>query len=132
MKSYLASRLFTETQNLGDTYSLEQLIGVLLRQLRNAAEAQLGDLGSRLVVGRPVHFSGAKDSTDDEFAVSRLRRAFARAGFDNVYFLPEPVAAAFKYQRDSCCEELLLIADFGGEEFTSVAEGLALFALELA
>jgi hypothetical chaperone protein len=29
-----------------DAYSLEQLIGVLLRQLRNAAEAQLGDLGS--------------------------------------------------------------------------------------
>jgi hypothetical protein len=134
----------------------------LLRQLRNAAEAQLGELGSRLVIGRPVHFSGAKDSADDEFAVSRLRRAFACAGFDDVYFLPGPVAdAALKYQRDSCSGRThaggssrrtnnasetsfvpairkLFEGIFGavpiraGEEFTSVAEGLALFALELA
>ena len=61
LKSHLASRLFTETQILGDTHTLEQLIGILLRQLRNGAEAQFGDIGSALVVGRPVHFSGAHD-----------------------------------------------------------------------
>ena len=113
-KSYLASRLFTQTQIFGETYSLEELIGILLRYLRKSAEAQLGDLGSTLVVGRPVHFSGTKNDDDDEFAVGRLRKAFGNAGFDDVHFLPEPVAAAYKYQRRLDHDELVLIADFGG------------------
>ncbi|MBM4297621.1 MAG: Hsp70 family protein, partial [Deltaproteobacteria bacterium] len=113
-KSYLASRLFQQTQILGETYSLEELIGVLLRYLRKSAEAQFGDLGSTVVVGRPVHFSGTKKDEDDEFAVSRLRTAFRNAGFDDVHFLPEPVAAAYKYQRTLDHDELVLIADFGG------------------
>ena len=60
MKSYLASRLFNQTQILGETYALEELIGILLRHLRKSAEEQFGDLGSTLVVGRPVHFSGTR------------------------------------------------------------------------
>ncbi|HUK41274.1 MAG TPA: Hsp70 family protein [Candidatus Acidoferrales bacterium] len=114
MKSYLASRLFTQTQILGETYSLEDLIGILLRYLRKSAERQLGDLGSTLVVGRPVHFSGARDEADDEFAVNRLRVAFGNAGFTDVHFLPEPIAAAYKYQQRLDHQELVLIADFGG------------------
>jgi len=114
MKSYLASRLFIQTQILGETYALEELIGILLRYLRKSAEEQFGDLGSALVVGRPVHFSGTKDDTDDEFAVNRLRAAFRNAGFESVHFLPEPVAAAYKYQQRLDHDELVLIADFGG------------------
>lgn len=114
MKSYLASRLFHQTQILGETYSLEELIGILLRYLRKSAEEQFGDLGSTVVVGRPVHFSGTKDETDDEFALCRLRAAFANAGFEHVHFLPEPVAAAYTYQQRTDHHELVLIADFGG------------------
>ncbi|HSE86871.1 MAG TPA: Hsp70 family protein [Candidatus Binatia bacterium] len=114
MKSYLASRLFTQTQILGKSYDLEDLIGILLRYLRKSAEEQFGDLGSTLVVGRPVHFSGAKDEADDEFAVNRLRAAFGSAGFTHVRFLPEPIAAAYKYQQRLDHEEIVLIADFGG------------------
>jgi hypothetical chaperone protein len=113
-KSYLASRLFQQTQILGETYSLEDLIGVLLRHLRKSAEAQFGDLGTTIVVGRPVHFSGTRDESDDQFAVGRLRAAFFKAGFVDVHFLPEPVAAAYKYQQRLDHDELVLIADFGG------------------
>jgi hypothetical chaperone protein len=114
MKSYLASRLFTQTQILGETYALEDLISILLRHLRKSAEEQFGNLGSTLVVGRPVHFSGARDAADDEFAVSRLRVAFGNAGFTKVHFLPEPTAAVYKYQQRLDHQELVLIADFGG------------------
>ncbi len=114
MKSYLASRLFTQTQILGDTYGLEELIGILLRHLRKATEAEFGDLGTTLVAGRPVHFSGTRDQANDEFALGRLRTAFASAGFDKVEFVPEPVAAAYKYQQRLTHDELVLIADFGG------------------
>ncbi len=113
-KSYLASRLFSQTQIFNQAYSLEELIGVLLRYLRQSAEAQFGALGDKLVVGRPVHFSGTRTQADDDFAVARLRKAFAIAGFDEVQFLPEPVAAAYKYRQRLDHDELVLIADFGG------------------
>ena len=113
-KSYLASRLFNQTQIFDAAYSLEELIGILLRHLRKSAEAQFGDLGTSLVVGRPVHFSGTRGEDDDDFAVNRLRAAFRNAGFDNVDFLAEPVAAAYKYQQRLDHDELVLIADFGG------------------
>jgi hypothetical chaperone protein len=90
MKSYLASRLFNHTQIMGETYSLEELIGILLRYLRQVAEAEFGNLGSKLVVGRPVHFSGTQDKADDEFAVNRLRAAFGNAGFEHVHFCRSP------------------------------------------
>ena len=114
MKSYLASRLFNKTQILGRTYTLEELIGVILRELRKAAEEQFGNLGTTLVAGRPVHFSGTKDDSDNDFALNRLRVALHKAGFEDVNFLPEPVAAAYKYQRQLDHDELVLIADFGG------------------
>ena len=114
MKSYLASRLFKQTQIMGETYSLEELIGILLRYLRQSAEVEFGDLGATLVVGRPVHFSGTQDEADDEFAVNRLRAAFGNAGFEHVRFLPEPVAAAYKYQHHLDHDELVLVTDFGG------------------
>lgn len=113
-KSYLASRLYTRTQILGETYNLEELIGILLSHLRKAVEEQFGDLGRVLVAGRPVHFSGARDDADDEFALSRLRAAFTRAGFDDVRFVAEPVAAAYQYQQRIGHDELVLICDFGG------------------
>lgn len=114
MKSYLASRLFSQTQILGETYALEELIGIFLRYLRKAAEEQFGPLGSDIVVGRPVHFSGTKDEADDGFAEGRLRAAFGNAGFEKVHFVPEPVAAAYKYRQRLDHDELVLIADFGG------------------
>jgi hypothetical chaperone protein len=113
-KSYLASRLFNKTQIFGATYTLEEMIGIILKELRKIAEAEFGDLGSALVVGRPVHFSGAMVVAEDEFALTRLRVALRKAGFDNVLFIPEPVAAAYKYQLTLDHEELVLIADFGG------------------
>ena len=113
-KSFLASRLFSQTQIFGEIYSLQELIGVLLRHLRQSAEAQFGDMGASLVVGRPVHFSGAKSADDDGYAENRLRAAFRNAGFDHVYFLAEPVAAAYKYRQQLDHDELVLIADFGG------------------
>jgi hypothetical chaperone protein len=113
-KSYLASRLFNKTQIFGATYTLEELIGIILKELRKTAEAQFGDLGSALVVGRPVHFSGTTEEADDEFALTRLKVALRKAGFDDVHFVPEPVAAAYKYQLTLDHEELVLIADFGG------------------
>ena len=114
MKSHLASRLFRDTYVFGEKLSLEDLIAMILRELRVAAEAQFGDLGSRVVVGRPVHFSGAANEAEDAFALHRLRGALAQVGFDDIAFEFEPVAAAYEFESQLDHDELILIADFGG------------------
>jgi hypothetical chaperone protein len=114
MKSHLASRLFRETYVFGTKYTLEELIAIILGELRAAAEAQFDDLGGRVVVGRPVHFSGAGSVEEDAFALSRLRAALQWVGFDEVVFEYEPVAAAYEFEGQLDHDELVLIADFGG------------------
>jgi hypothetical chaperone protein len=51
---------------------------------------------------------------DDAFATGRLKRAVQQAGFEEIYFEYEPVAAAYKYEQELDHDELVLIADFGG------------------
>jgi hypothetical chaperone protein len=114
IKAHLGSRLFTTTDLFGVQYRLDDLVGLLLREMRAAAEAELGDLGHAVVCGRPARFSSAESPEDDALAEGRLRAALWVAGWDDVVFEYEPVAAALGYQARLDHEELVLIADFGG------------------
>jgi len=114
LKSYLADRGFQSTSVFGRTYTLEDLLSFLVRAIKTLGERELGALGPRIVVGRPVRFSGAKDEAEDAYAVDRLRRAVVAAGFDDVVFEYEPVAAAYYYESRLDHDERVLIADFGG------------------
>jgi hypothetical chaperone protein len=114
LKSFLADRLFDETNIMGDYYSLEDLITPILQRLRKVAEEQFGELPPRVVVGRPVHFSVAQNDADDQRATARLEAAIRRAGWKEITFEFEPVAAAYHYASTIAREELILVADFGG------------------
>ncbi|MDH3598579.1 MAG: Hsp70 family protein [Candidatus Tectomicrobia bacterium] len=114
IKSFLASRLFEQTNLYHRTYQLEDLIATIVQDLRTTAEAQFGAIGPDIVVGRPVCFAGASDADDEALALSRLRQAVQQCGFDNVSFEYEPVAAASYYETQLDHDELVLIADFGG------------------
>ncbi|HEY8493579.1 MAG TPA: Hsp70 family protein, partial [Myxococcota bacterium] len=74
IKSFLASPLFEGTEVYGRIYLLEDLVAEVLVALRAEAEAQLGPLGPRAVVGRPVRFAG-EGRSDERLALSRLRSA---------------------------------------------------------
>jgi hypothetical chaperone protein len=66
------------------------------------------------VVGRPVRYWGARDAADEERALTRMRTALGQAGFTEVVFEYEPVAAALRYASRLDHDELILVADFGG------------------
>lgn len=125
LKSFLASRSLTATDIFGRRYTIEALIARLLRDLRTGAEAHFGTTIGAAVVGRPVHFVGAESDHDSAFAEGRLREALAQAGFEQVTFEYEPVAAAYFYESTLHHEELILIGDFGGgtSDFTMIEVG---------
>jgi hypothetical chaperone protein len=113
LKSYLGSRQFRATSVFGITYTLEDLVALIVRDLRAQAQAELGAaLPSKVLVGRPVRFAGGED--DQDYALGRLRQALLAGGFDEVAFEYEPVAAAWHYESGLDHDELVLIADFGG------------------
>jgi hypothetical chaperone protein len=134
LKSYLADRGFESTNVFGRSYSLVDLLAFLVRALRLAAERTLGELGDRVVVGRPVHFSGGEADEDDAFATGRLQAAIRAGGFKEVVFEYEPIAAAYYYESRLDHDELVLIADFGGgtSDFSLVRVGPAARRMEQA
>jgi hypothetical chaperone protein len=82
------------------------LCGRYLFKLKTMAEAQFGRTFGRVVLGRPVDFS--------DFAVGRLRAAASVAGFNEVEFVLEPLAAAAGYESGSDSPELIFVVDLGG------------------
>ncbi len=114
LKSWLASRMFTGTEIFGRHYTIEDLTARILADLRQHAERQFGTPIRYAMAGRPVRFVGADTEQDDAFALSRLRGAFLAAGFEDVDFEMEPVAAAYAYESSLDHDELILIGDFGG------------------
>jgi hypothetical chaperone protein len=114
LKSFLASQLFKGTSVFGKQFSLEDLIAIILRDIRIQSENQIGPFSGAIAVGRPVRYSNADTEEDNQFALDRLKQAMDKAGIGPVIFEYEPVAAAFFYESGLDHDELILIGDFGG------------------
>ncbi|MFT4112375.1 Hsp70 family protein [Silvibacterium sp.] len=114
LKSYLSARTLTGTEIFGKQYRFEDLVARILTNLRLRASEALGFEVKRAIAGRPVMFVGADNDDDNAFAENRLRAAFEQAGFTDVTFAMEPVAAAYAYESTVQRDELVLIGDFGG------------------
>ena len=113
LKSGLAMG-YEGTTIFGRYYELEDLIALYLRQIRERVEAETGQPVEGVVLGRPVNFAGGSSPADNQRAVERLRRAAGRAGFPEVAFELEPVAAALHYALTLDRPQNVVVFDFGG------------------
>lgn len=112
IKTGLRSASYQGTDIFGRYYTLPTLIALLLCHVRTQAEIQLGKSVRGVTLGRPVQFSD--DPAADQYAEERLRQAAQLAGFTEISFLPEPVAAASFYLTQVTKPETVLVFDFGG------------------
>jgi hypothetical chaperone protein len=96
-------------------YRLVALLTPILVRLREAAEHELGRRVTRAHVGRPVDFEGS-DGRRNQVALARLSEACRHAGFRQVEFYPEPVAAtlSFLWKKTGKPSGTVLTVDFGG------------------
>lgn len=113
LKSALATP-YSGTVIYGKRYSLEELIALYLGAVRERASALLDEEITQVVLGRPVHFVSAEQDEDDLRAEDRLRKAALMAGFEQVDFEFEPVAAARHYALSITTPQTILVYDFGG------------------
>jgi len=100
------------TQMFDRYYSVTDLVRVYLSVLKSRAESVLGEQITGVTLGRPVKFS--EDPRLDRQAEANLREAALGAGFEEVDFELEPIAAALFYERSLREPQNVLIFDFGG------------------
>ncbi len=116
VKTFLSSASFSKSAIHGRDYTLEQIVADFLRGLVAAAQwpqrpTDFAAAGVTVTVGRPVKFAGGGE---DALAESRLRKAFAAAGFGRIELALEPQAAAYFFARRLRDPATVLVADFGG------------------
>ena len=126
MKSILGSTLIDQTTDIGAGRAVRYLdvVATYLAHLKRRAEAETGASIGRAVLGRPVFFVD-DDPVRDAKAQSALRTAAKRAGFRDIEFQYEPIAAAFDYEQSVQREQKVLVADIGGgtSDFSIVRVG---------
>jgi hypothetical chaperone protein len=125
LKSLLGSPLMQESTAVYDgLVSFHDIVARILHELGSRAAESLGERPQRVVIGRPVHFVD-DDSKRDQKAQDSLRAAARAAGYREVSFQLEPVAAAFDYEQRITREALVLIVDIGGgtSDFTVLRLG---------
>ncbi len=113
IKTFLPDMSFDKTSIYGKRYTLEELISIFLKVMKQKGEKIIKQEVSDLVLGRPVIFS--EDKQRDQIAQERLTRAAKIAGFNNISFQLEPIAAALSYENSlgTKKEQIVLVGDFG-------------------
>ncbi len=123
IKRFLPVRSFIGTYVEDRPLNLEDIIGRFLLEMRRRANEHFQQDVDSVVLGRPAKFS--IDEADDRFAEYRLEKSARNAGFKNIEFCPEPVAAAREFRRSLQTEKIVFVADFGGgtSDYTVVKMG---------
>lgn len=107
IKSLLPDAKFDHTTVAGHgRQAPEDLVAKFIVKLKELAERQFGQTFDGIVLGRPVDFS--------DLAVQRLEWAARIAGFKEIVFWLEPVAAAMAYEMTTTEDELVCVVDIGG------------------
>lgn len=125
IKTFLPDTSFTKTSINKHSYTLEELISIFFTVMKQKGQEIIDQEVTDLVLGRPVIFS--EDKERDKIAQERLLRAAQIAGFKNISFQMEPIAAALAYENSLAPgeEQIVLVGDFGAgsSDFTIYKAG---------
>jgi hypothetical chaperone protein len=117
VKHELAKLGFAGTNSWAVDFPVSSLVGVVIRRLKEEADAAVGYSARRVVIGHPVVFAGTDlndRAASEAEAFRRLEQAALEAGFTEVAFLAEPTAAVIGDARNRGVE---MAVDFGGGTF---------------
>jgi hypothetical chaperone protein len=112
LKTALRKEKYEGTQIFERYYTVGDLAKSYLSLLKQRAENVLGETIEAVTLGRPVKFSESPEQ--DHKAQEALRQAAYEAGFREVDFELEPIAAALDYEQSMDKPQNVVIFDFGG------------------
>jgi hypothetical chaperone protein len=112
LKTALRKAGYEGTQIFERYYTVGDLAKTYLSLLKQRAEDVLDEPIEAVTLGRPVKFSESPEQ--DRKAQETLRYAAQEAGFKEVDFELEPIAAALDYEQSMSKPQNVIIFDFGG------------------
>src|SRR5437879_2223560 len=113
-KNALENNMIHEkTQVQNKNVSFKEIIGFIIKNIKNTCEEQAHQDMTSIVVGRPVFYND-KDQKLDMDAQEAMLEILKKLGFKNIEFEYEPIAAATHYEQSIDNEEIALIVDMGG------------------
>lgn len=122
IKNILGSQIMHESTIInGRPVKFNTIIELFIRYIKQKIDAATGTDVESVVMGRPVHFCD-DDPEIDAQAQQELEKAALAAGFKNVVFQYEPIAAAFTHEQKLTSEQLAFVVDVGGgtSDFTVI------------
>lgn len=92
----------------------EDLVCAMMSNIKRQAESHLQQDITQTVIGRPINFQGLGGEQANQQAEAILRHAAERAGFRDIVFQFEPVAAGLDYESQLTDNKIVLVVDIGG------------------
>ena len=105
----------------GRMIHFDTIIECFIKYLKQKIDKAAGTDVECVVMGRPVHFRD-NDPEGDKQAEEELKKIALAAGFKQVAFQYEPIAAAFGHEQNLKSEKLAFVVDIGGgtSDFTVI------------
>ena len=104
-----ASNGDARVESMGKQYSPPEISAIILRKLKQSAEAYLGEKVNDAVITVPAYFNDSqRQATKDAGKI---------AGLNVLRIINEPTAAALAYGLDKKKDEIIAVYDFGGGTF---------------
>lgn len=94
--------------------NFETLVVRFLSYLKRCSEKQLGVSITKAVIARPVNYHSTMGELGNKQAEALMLRAAHKAGFSEVQFIHEPLAAAFHFEQSIAKETDAMVVDLGG------------------
>lgn len=114
LKSVLGTSLMNEKTRVRQSNKLfTDIIYDFIHHIKDKAEYIEQTELTDVILGRPINFVD-NDESKNTLAQNKLEEIAKKAGFKNIEFQFEPIAASLKYEQSLSNEELVLIIDIGG------------------
>lgn len=112
IKKFLPEPGYTGTSVFNRNMNISEMVAVFLGEMRRRANKYTNVDVDKIILGRPALYS--LDKEQDKLAEDRMRKGAELAGYKEIIFCPEPVAAGLDYTTSAQDERVVLITDFGG------------------
>ena len=111
LKKYLSDPTLRNTYVHKRTVDFDELVMLYLKEVKDKADVLTGENVKNVTIGKPVNFT---ESGKNELALKRIENGARRAGFENISFMFEPLAATYSLNQEIPEEANIFTLDIGG------------------